>query len=54
MNLDELYKAVQNTVVTPEMVTKLEQRLAEAEKKFAEESARRRVTQEWLNKEYTI
>lgn len=54
MNFDALAKAVENWQPTEQDIKNLEKRLTEAEAKFAEESRRKRITQEWLNKEYTI
>jgi len=52
--LDDLIAAAKALVVTPEMVAEFEARIEAAEKVFDEEARQKQVTQEWLNREYTI
>ena len=54
MSIAQLIKAVKNTVVTKADIDRLEKRLAESEKKFKEESRRKRITEEFLQRRYTI
>ena len=54
MDVRELIAAAKATIVTPEREQELIARLVAAEKRFAEESKRMEVTEEFLNKTYNI
>lgn len=55
MEIDELWEALKNSKPpTKQDIKNLEDRLQKAEEQFAKESKAKQITNEWLNKEYTL
>jgi len=54
MNIMELIKAAKEFKLTPEYIESVRERAREAEKRFEQEAWDRRVTQEMLNRSYSI
>jgi len=54
MTIDELIEAAKCKPVTEEDIKAFEKRLRETEAEFAEEMEANKITNEWLNREYTI
>lgn len=54
MNIMELIKAAKEFKLTPEYIESMRERAREAEKRFEQEDWDRRVTQEMLNRSYSI
>jgi len=54
MTIDELIEAAKCKPVTEEDIKAFEKRLRETEAEFAEEMESHKITNEWLNREYTI
>ena len=54
MDYKELLKAAKNLEVTEEDVKRMQQRLTDWDTKFQEESNKHKVTQNFLNRTYSI
>lgn len=54
MTMDELIAKARNIGLTDADITEMENRIADAEAAFALEAEAKRITPEWLNREYTI
>jgi hypothetical protein len=54
MNINDLIEASKNWQPSEQDIKYFKQRMIEWELKFIEEDERKQVTQEWLNKRYTI
>lgn len=54
MELHELVKLVDSTELTETDIIELKKRLAEYDEKYEAEARSRMVTEEWLNRRYTI
>jgi hypothetical protein len=52
--IDTLWEAIQNFNPTEQDREYFKQRMIEMELRFIEEDRNRRVTKEWLDKEYTL
>jgi hypothetical protein len=54
MDIKDLIRAAESWNPTEEDIESFRKRMKKAEEKFIEDEKRRAITQEWLNKEYTL
>jgi hypothetical protein len=54
MNLDDLIEASKNWQPTDEQIRAFEKRMLDAEARFARESKAKEVSEDFLNRQYTI